>query len=84
MLLGLTIRGIDEFATPTTSATRMWGVEVQASAVDTLLAERYLTPASRATTVLLIYASALSGVLLAAAARPLKGLGGVAAWSPSI
>ena len=81
VLLGLTIRGIDEFATPTTSATRMWGVEVQASAVDTLLAERYLTPASRATTVLLIYASALSGVLLAAAARPLKGLGGVAAWS---
>ena len=55
VLLGLTIRGIDEFATPTTSATRMWGVEVQASAVDTLLAERYLTPASRATTVLLIY-----------------------------
>ena len=81
VLLGLTIRGIDEFATPTTSATRMWGVEVQASAVDTLLAERYLTPASRATTVLLIYASALSGVLLAAAARPLKGLGGVGAWS---
>src|SRR5262245_10529546 len=81
VLLGLTIRGIDEFVTPTTSTTRMWGVEVQASAIDTLLAERYLMPASRATTVLLIYAAALSGALLAAAARPLKGLGGVAAWS---
>ncbi|HKR78281.1 MAG TPA: adenylate/guanylate cyclase domain-containing protein [Nitrospira sp.] len=79
VLLGLTIRGIDEFATPTTSTTGMWGVEVQASAVDTLLAERYLLPASRTTTVLLIYAAALTGALFSAAARPLYGMGGVAA-----
>jgi adenylate cyclase len=79
VLLGLTIRGIDEFATPTTSTTRMWGVEVQASAVDTLLAERYLLPASRTTTVLLIYAAALTGAIFAAAARPLIGIGSVVA-----
>jgi adenylate cyclase len=79
VLLGLTIRGIDEFATPTTSTTGMWGVEVQASAVDTLLAERYLLPASRTTTVLLIYAAALTGAILAAAARPLHGIGIVTA-----
>lgn len=79
VLLGLTIRGIDEFATPTTSTTGMWGVEVQASAVDTLLAERYLLPASRTTTVLLIYAAALTGAIFAAAARPLNGIGSVAA-----
>ena len=79
VLLGLTIRGIDEFATPTTSTTGMWGVEVQASAVDTLLADRYLLPASRTTTVLLIYAAALTGAIFAAAARPLSGIGAVSA-----
>ncbi len=76
-LIGLTVRGIDEFATPTTTDRGMWGVELQASAIDTILSERYLSPASRATTVVLLYLGALVGSLLAAVARPLRGIAGL-------
>ena len=79
VLIGLTVRGIDEFATPTTTDRGMWGVEVQASAIDTILSERYLSPASRSLTLFLLYAGALVGSLLAAAARPLRGIAGLAA-----
>lgn len=72
VLLGLTIRGVDEFATPTTAETRMWGVEVQANIVETILGERYLVPASAATTTLLLYAAALFGAWLAALTRPVR------------
>ncbi len=73
VLIGLTVRGIDEFATPTTADTGMWGVELQANAVETLLNERYLTPAPRRWTVTLVYLGAFGGSLLAAAAGPLLG-----------
>ena len=44
VLLGPTIRGLDEHPTPTTSNLRMPGVEVLASAVETIVHQRYLVP----------------------------------------
>jgi adenylate cyclase len=79
VLLGLTIRGIDEFATPTTGVTRMWGVEVLGSAVETILTQRYLAPAPAALTVALIFSLAALAVLLALLRRPLFAGLGVAA-----
>src|SRR5205085_7278548 len=40
-ILGQMIRGVDEHSTPTAAHTRMWGAEVLASAVETILADRY-------------------------------------------
>ncbi len=45
VLLGPTIRGVDEHATPTTGDTRMWGVEILGNAVETVLYQRFLVPA---------------------------------------
>lgn len=70
VLIGLTIRGVDEFATPTTAETRMWGVEVLASAVETILGQRFLVPVSDDTTIALIFALALLASLLVAASGP--------------
>jgi adenylate cyclase len=70
-LIGLTIRGIDEFATPTTGVTRMWGVEVLGSAVETILNQRYLAPAPPGLTVGLIFMLAGLAALLAVFRRPL-------------
>jgi adenylate cyclase len=76
VLLGLTVRGLDELATPTTAETRMWGVEVLAHTVETILQDRYLTPASRPVTVAAIAGLALLAALVAGATRPaLAGLG---------
>jgi adenylate cyclase len=71
VLIGPTIRGVDEHATPTTRDTRMWGVEILANAVDTILRQHYLVPVSRPLTVAAIALLALAGTALAAAWRPL-------------
>ena len=70
VLIGLTIRGQDEFATPTTSETRMWGVEVLGNAIETILSQRFLVPVSPAATVGAIFVMALLAALLVAGARP--------------
>ena len=45
VLIGPTIRGVDEHPTPTSTETRMWGVEILANAVETVVHQRYLVPA---------------------------------------
>lgn len=69
-IIGPTIRGVDEHATPTSTHTRMWGVEVLASAVETILDQRYLAPAPRWTTGLGIVVLALLAALLVGRASP--------------
>ncbi|MGH7317794.1 MAG: CHASE2 domain-containing protein, partial [Candidatus Rokuibacteriota bacterium] len=71
VLLGPTIRGVDEHATPTTGDTRMWGVEILGNAVETVLHQRYLVPAAPPVTVLLIGLMSLLAALVVAAWRPL-------------
>ena len=71
VLLGLTIRGIDEHATPSTSVTRMWGVELLAHAVETILSQRYLVPATAAVTIGGVFLLAMLAALLVALWRPL-------------
>lgn len=71
VLLGPTIRGVDEHATPTTGDTRMWGVEILGNAVETVLYQRFLVPAPPALTVALIGLMALAAALVVAAWRPL-------------
>ena len=71
VLLGPTIRGVDEHATPTTGDTRMWGVEILGNAVETVLYQRFLTPAGPGATTLLIGLMALLAALVVAAWRPL-------------
>lgn len=70
VLIGLTVRGLDEFATPTTSSSRMWGVEVLANAVETILSQQYLVPVSSSVTIGLIFLSALLSALLVAVLKP--------------
>ncbi|MEP7153290.1 MAG: CHASE2 domain-containing protein [Nitrospira sp.] len=70
VLMGLTVRGLDEFATPTTATTRMWGVEVLDNAVETLLAQRYLIPAAPALTISVILGFALLSAWLVAVVGP--------------
>ena len=70
VLIGLTIRGMDEFSTPTTADTRMWGVEVLGNAVETILGQRFLILASRPATVWTIFLAALLAALLVATLRP--------------
>ena len=71
VLLGATIRGVDEHATPTTGDTRMWGVEILGNAVETVLYQRFLLPAGPVATALLIGLMALLAALVVAAWRPL-------------
>jgi adenylate cyclase len=54
VLIGTTIRGVDEHPTPTTADTRMWGVEVLGNAVETVVHQRFLVAASRAVGTLAI------------------------------
>jgi adenylate cyclase len=77
VLIGLTIRGLDEFSTPTTSQGRMWGVEVLANAIETIVGERYLVPASRNVTIGLIFLMALSASALVVIVRPFLAALGV-------
>ena len=62
VLLGPTIRGVDEHATPTSGDVRMWGVEVLANAVETVLAQQYLVPVSAGVTVGAIFALAYTAI----------------------
>ena len=71
VLLGPTIRGVDEHATPTTADSRMWGVEILGNAVETVLHQHFLRPVSPPVTVLLIGLMALLAALVVAAWRPL-------------
>jgi adenylate cyclase len=71
VLLGPTIRGVDEHATPTTGDTRMWGVEILGNAVETVLYQHFLVPAAPALTVALIVLMALVAALVVATWRPL-------------
>lgn len=77
VLIGLTIRGVDEFATPTTANTRMWGVEVQANAVETILGQRYLVPVSPGVTIGAMIGLALLTSLLVSAWRPVPATAGM-------
>ena len=70
VLIGPTIRGVDEHPTPTSGATRMWGVEVMANAIETVLDQRYLVRAGAAPTIAGIVALALIAALLVASASP--------------
>ena len=76
-LIGTTIRGVDEHPTPTSAETRMWGIEILANAIETVVHQRYLVPAPAWATGLGIVALAL----LAAAftALPSPWLAGLAA-----
>jgi adenylate cyclase len=76
VVLGLTIPGLDQFATPTTSEGRMWGVEILGHAIETILQDRYLTPVSPAATLGTMTGLAVLVALVVAATRPvLAGLG---------
>jgi adenylate cyclase len=68
-LVGLAIRGIDEHSTPTTAETRMWGVEILASAVETILTDHHVVVAPAGVGLALIVAAALAAALVAAAWR---------------
>ena len=69
-LIGPTIRGVDEHPTPTSTQMRMWGVEILANAVETVVHQRYLVPAPRWATDVAIVGLAL----LAAAMTALRSL----------
>jgi adenylate cyclase len=73
VLIGMTYSGvdIDSYATPTTTKTKMWGVEILGSAIETILSQRYLTPASPRVTIGLIVSLTLFTTFLVAYARPL-------------
>jgi adenylate cyclase len=71
VLLGPTIRGVDEHPTPTAGRTRMGGVEVLGNAVETILFQRWLVPVPWPATVGLVVALALLAALAVAAWRPL-------------
>jgi adenylate cyclase len=70
VLIGPTILGVDEHATPTTTQTRMWGVEVLAHAVETVVHQRYLAPAPRWATWAAIGVLALSAAALVGLGSP--------------
>ena len=71
VLIGVTIRGVDEHVTPTSAAARMWGVEVLAHAVETIVFQQFLRPPPAAVTSAAI---ALLAVLGGALAR-VRGVG---------
>ncbi|MEX2490623.1 MAG: adenylate/guanylate cyclase domain-containing protein [Nitrospirales bacterium] len=70
VLIGLTVRGLEEFSTPTTSNTKMWGVEVLGNAIETILSERYVVPASRTITVVVIFLMAALAAWLVTLSSP--------------
>src|SRR5262249_54442264 len=71
VVLGLTIQGLDEFATPTTAERRMWGAEILGHTMETILRDRYLLPASSPVTGACIGILAVLASLMVAAVRPL-------------
>lgn len=70
VLVGLTLPGLDEFSTPSTSVRRMWGLEVLGNAIETILGQRYLVPAPSRVTIGLIFILAVGASLLAGGCRP--------------
>lgn len=70
VMIGLTVRGLDEYSTPTTTNTRMWGVEVMGNAIETILGQRYLVPVSQNMTIGLIFLMGLLAALLVGVSRP--------------
>ncbi len=70
VLLAPTIPGVDEHVTPTSTHQRMWGVEILGNAVETILHQRFLMPASRPVTVALTMALALVAGVAVALLRP--------------
>lgn len=77
VLIGPTIRGVDEHPTPTTTHSRMWGVEVLASAVETIVHQRFLVPAPPAVTIAGLALMALVGTGLVLAGSPWLATAGV-------
>ena len=76
VILGLTLPGLDQFATPTTAEGRMWGVEVLGHTIETILQDRYLAPVTPAATLGTMAGLAVLVALVVAATRPmLAGLG---------
>ncbi|MGH7164026.1 MAG: CHASE2 domain-containing protein, partial [Nitrospiraceae bacterium] len=77
VLLGQTVSGVDVAITPTTVETKMWGVEVLGNAIETILHQRYLLPASPWVTTSLMFLLALGAALLVAMLRPVVAI----AWA---
>ncbi|MGH7166330.1 MAG: CHASE2 domain-containing protein, partial [Nitrospiraceae bacterium] len=77
VLVGQTIRSLDEFSTPTTTDVRMWGVEVLGNAIETILHQRYLLPAAPWVTMSVICLLALGAALLVVTLRPVVAI----AWA---
>jgi adenylate cyclase len=67
VLIGPTIRGVDEHPTPTSTQSRMWGVEVLANAVETVVHQRYLVEAGPRAGIAATTLAALAGAALALA-----------------
>jgi adenylate cyclase len=70
VLIGPTIRGVDEHPTPTSTDARMWGVEIMANAIETILDQRYLVRAGAPSTIAAIAILALLAALLVAWTSP--------------
>ena len=79
VILGLTIRGVDEHSTPTTGDTRMWGAEILAHTIETILTDRYVVDASPGARLAVLVMAALLAGLLGAAWGPGRALGGTLA-----
>jgi adenylate cyclase len=79
VLIGPAIRGVDEHPTPTTTDTRMWGVEILGNAVETIVHQQYLVPASRGTTIACLAALGVLAGGLVVVASPLAAALGIAA-----
>lgn len=78
VLVGLAARNFgDEHATPTTARQRMYGVEVLANAVETILRRGYLSEVGGGTTLLLIWLGALMPAVLLRCSRPVIAAVGV-------
>jgi adenylate cyclase len=69
-IIGPTIRGVDEHPTPTSANTRMWGVEIMANAIETVLDQRYLVGAGAGPTVGAIAGLSVLAALLVATLGP--------------
>ena len=72
VLIGLTVRGLDEVSTPTAGEVRMWGVEVLANAIETILGQRYLVQVTAPATIGLIFAMTVLAGLSVAMLRPVR------------
>jgi adenylate cyclase len=78
VLIGPTIRGVDEHPTPTSTQSRMWGVEVLANAVETVVHQRYLVTAGPGATAIATTLAALTGAALALVPGAWLAAGGTA------